>query len=319
MTTTDQAYAAAGLLIAGIPGFSFDDEVVLTKFVEQLRDGTDDGDALNDVCREMSRTWTGKLRPSMHQILTAYHEHPAVREQREERAVAARLAAPATPWCGGTGWIPDTGGEPGWLRPCPRCNPKLDEVFRNPDNWEKYLDGTELEHLVEVPKDWTRPPACKLDTRHDDDPRQRTVSWAEGQALMNDAYREATGRNIGDKAIGDPGRAEAAIRDHGHQNRDGGWECSFVKVLNVFGGDQRLTRASLDALGGRLTDDDYGRTLVLGEPPQPLQHLSGGRTPRPAAPVPPETADGPTEPVTAEERSMADALAETARLLGERP
>jgi len=318
MTTTDEAYAAAGLLIGGIPGFGFDDEVVLKKFIEQLRDNFPDGDALTDVCRDMSMSWTGKTRPSMHDIKMAYQDHPAVREVRETRLADARLAdIGKEPWCEGTGWIHTASDTRSPSKPCHRCNPVLYEIFRDSDKWNRYLHGTPAAHLQDVfGKDFVMPPSCKRDSHHDP---ERIVGFEEGQAIMNDAYREATGHDIGVMPRGNPTRAEQAIRDVGYQDRQGHWKASFQAVLAEFGDNQALCRASLDALGPRLTDVDYGGTLILGGPPQPLQPLSHGRGPVPAAPVTPETADGPTEPQTAHDRSMADALAETARLLGERP
>ena len=313
MTSEDDAMAAVGLLAGGIPGFNED---TVTVMVQQLSISTTDGDALIDVCREISLTWTGKMRPSLHEIMVEYHKHPAVVEAREERAAAHRLREiDASKWCQGTGWITELDGS---LRPCERCNPVLATIYARPDDWERFLSGLPLDLLRDkdmFPKDYLLPPACKHDSRHDDDPSQRVLTFAEGMAVANDAYRAMTGRNIGDKPVADPRTAERVIVDVGYEDAHGNHIARFTDVLEAFRGDQARCRASLNAIGRRLADTDTGHLILkpAAEPPE------AGWDPRDRPPAPsdtPESAEGTTAPLDAA-GLMVEAIAETARRVEE--
>lgn len=296
-------------LVGALGGF---DDPAVDEFCAQF-ELLDDPVALDDVCRELARTWTGRWRPRPAEVLVAYQEHPAVREAREARSADVRLASiGSTPWCQGTGWIDGPEDRRGaTLRPCPRCNPILAEIFRDSDKWDRYMSGTPSAHLYERPKDFVMPPNCKAETFHEP---ERLIGWEEGRAIMNDAYRAVTGRNIAETPRPDPVVAERAIRSVGVQDRQGRWIATFTDVLEAFRGDQARCRASLNAIGRRLTDTDTGRLVLepAPEPPEGAAERLGGPSGTPTAPESPEGLVDATA-------MMVAALGETARRVVEEP
>lgn len=114
------------------------------------------------------------------------------------------------------------------------------------------------------------------------------VTWGEGQAIANDAYRSLYGRSIGEATVPNPVYAAQLIENEGRRDLDGNWLARYVDVLRGFRGDQARARASLDALGRRLTCDNRGRLTLR---PDPAAGAPAPRTGPPASPVTPEPSD----------------------------
>ena len=85
--TEDEAMTAIGHLVGGLNGFT-DDSV--TEYLLQF-EKLDDADALDEVCQEVVRTWGERWKPTVADVITRYHAHPRVREEREARVAAAML------------------------------------------------------------------------------------------------------------------------------------------------------------------------------------------------------------------------------------
>lgn len=111
-------------------------------------------------------------------------------------------------------------------------------------------------------------------------------SHTEGQAIANDAYRSLYGRDIGGPIIPTPEYAENLIVDRGRRDRYGNWVATYGDVVKGFRGDQARTRASLDAIGRRLSSDGRGK-LTLRPPDEPVAAHTPSPAPDSAAPPPP--------------------------------
>jgi hypothetical protein len=86
--TEDDAMRGVGHLAGGLNGFT---ATAVDEYVAQL-EKLDDADALDEVCQEIVRTWTDRWKPSVADVIAAYHAHPRVRAEREERIAAVMLS-----------------------------------------------------------------------------------------------------------------------------------------------------------------------------------------------------------------------------------
>lgn len=109
------------------------------------------------------------------------------------------------------------------------------------------------------------------------------VSFSEGWAIANDAYKARYGRNIGEAPVPNPEFAETLIINQKRRDRNGDWHAMYTDVLHGFRDDQARASASLDAIGRRLTRSNGH--LVLRPPDEPY-----------APPAPPQAAPPPSPP-----------------------
>ena len=85
--TEDQAMAALGHLVGGLNGFN---DASIDEYMAQFQK-LDDAAALDEVCEELVRTWSDRWKPTVGDVIAAYHAHPRVREEREAHVAAAML------------------------------------------------------------------------------------------------------------------------------------------------------------------------------------------------------------------------------------
>lgn len=125
---TDDAMRALGILVGAVPGPWNDDVIdVWTEQFERL----DDAASLEGAVTTLVTQWTSTYRPSLGEVIEAYH---AARNYRVRRLL------PSTTHCDGSGWV-DRGGQ---FVPCHRCNPALADVFADQEKHEAWLSGTPL-------------------------------------------------------------------------------------------------------------------------------------------------------------------------------
>ena len=311
MTTTDEAFAAVGMLVAAIPGFREDEILGLSRL---LAKDTDDGAALIEACEQLARTWEGRMRPSEKEILDAYYAHPTVKRAREDRVAYALAHSSDSTFCGGSGWVVEDNAAR-TRRPCARCNPYLHDVWQDQTKWEQYRSGTALHVLhpdVDAKGKTTTPmPApCKLETRYDP---ERVPTTTEGMQIAADEFRALYGRAIGEMPVVSPDFVVSVVEMAGHHDSNGEWLSNFDVVLDAFAGDQKRARASLRALGKRVVwaHNGYHFTLKRAtdppvEPPEPRTTPSGTLTPR-----------DPSEPNQDAAEMMREALSTVGRRMDE--
>jgi hypothetical protein len=85
--TEDEAMQALGHLVGGLNGFN---DTSIDEYMAQFTK-LDDAPALDEVCEGLVRSWTDKWKPTVAEVVGAYHAHPRVREAREARVAEAML------------------------------------------------------------------------------------------------------------------------------------------------------------------------------------------------------------------------------------
>lgn len=125
---TDHAMTCLGLLVGACPGPWNDD--VIDVWVEQFT-RLDDGEVLLAAVTTLITQWTSTYRPSLGEVIEAYHN---------TRSMRLRRLLPSTTHCDGSGWVAGAGE----LVPCQRCNPALAEVFADQEKHHAWRSGTPL-------------------------------------------------------------------------------------------------------------------------------------------------------------------------------
>jgi len=275
--TEQEAYHAVGLLIGGIKMWP---EAATDGFVATFVKHCDDAPAMIETCERISMSWGDRSgRPGVGEVMDEYRKHPRVAAERENRTNAALARGAGSPrHCNGNRWVQTANG----YRPCPRCNPEMSANFGDTDQWERWLNGAPLPPGAAGE---TLPPACKLETFHED-PHDRTVGFAEGRAIIADAYRSAYGRELGTGPKPDPNFAETLIRgDDRYDAKRDAWHSTYSSVVEGFRSDHARAQASLRALGRRLTHDNLGN-LTLGPEEELPPHLPAVEAPADRPPDP---------------------------------
>lgn len=315
--TENEAFHAVGLLIGGVAMWP---EAATDGFVTTFVNHADDAEAMIEVCDRIAVSWRDRAgRPSVGDVLDEYRRHPRVAAEREASASASMARSAGSTWCEGTGMIATSDG----MRPCPRCNPYLADVYADPARWnDRYRAGTPLHELHgsltvthgQLRSETPMPPPCKRDTHHDPD---RFVSAAEGVQRAEDQHRSMFGRGIDEPPVANPMFAAEIIEGSGHFDpyREV-WTSTYSVVVDAFRGDHARARVSLKALGARLTHANNGNlTLRPNERPD-----EPGSPPQPPAQSP--APHGAAEPSPPSERPLsakvlAEALGKTRRLMEE--
>jgi hypothetical protein len=283
--TEDDALRAVGLLVGGIGGFN--DDAVVTYTRGLMRE--DNAEAMFEVCDRLSRTWKGRFKPSLPEVLDEYQHHPDVAAEREMRLAEALSArgASSSKTCGGTGWVLDDDGTA--FKPCFRCNPFLATVWMDGDKWQRWLQGTSLADLHddlskdrsgEMSAEYPMPQPCKPLSDRTEGPAPRRLTMAEGMLMAGDEFRSMYGRAMGDVIRPNPSYARDVIERIGtFDSATETWRTTYTEVAREFRFDHARCIPSIDGIGADVARDTHGH-ITLRRPPEAQEAAEAPWTPR---------------------------------------